>query len=311
MNQGFEEQPVQPRSLAFGVALVGLVVLAGCSGFGTTGPDTGEQTVTPAPVPTPDPSLPPGVTADSVSDPQLLGSAHERRLTDRSYAVRVVRTVEFANGTTVRRLERGRTVGTDGTVRAWRRGPVRERAGGDTIASRRSWANESVRVLRLQYANGTTRYRVGESRQRYPYRRTAYNVARTLADENAVVVASDTGADPPTYTLVSRDLSDEWTRSSGLDRVETSSVRAVVTGTGLLRRASVRYTGTRDGVPAVANSTVRFDTDTGAVTRPAWVETALEGQSRERDATPKDTGPSGQSGTSGDTASAIPTASTG
>lgn len=274
---------MRPRSLAVGIALVSLVVLGGCSAFGTAGPDAGQRTVTPAPVPTPAPSLPPGVTADSVSDPERLGSAHERRLTNRSYAVTVVRAVRFANGTTARRLERGRTVGNDGVILSWRHRTARERAGGDTIVSRRSWANESVRALRLRYANGTTRYRVRESRQRYPYRRTAYNVARTLADENAVVVASDTSDDPPTYTLVSRNLSDEWARSSDLDRVETSSVRAVVTGTGLLKRASVRYTGTRDGAPAVANSTVRFDTDPGAVTRPAWVKTALEQRSRESD----------------------------
>jgi len=272
---------VQPRSLAVGIALVGLVVLGGCSAFGTAGPDAGPRTVTPAPVPTPDPSLPPGVTADSVSDPGQLGNAHERRLTNRSYAVTVVRAVKFANGTTVRRLERGRLVGDDGTVRSWRHRTARERAGGNAIVSRHAWTNESVGVLRLRYANGSTRYTVVESRQRYPYRRTAYNVAETLSDENAAVVASDTDADPPTYALESRNLSEEWATSTDLDRVETSSIRAVITGTGLLKRASVRYTGTRDGAPAVANSTVRFDTDPGAVTRPTWVATALEQESRE------------------------------
>ncbi|MFU1779756.1 hypothetical protein ACM16X_00075 [Haloarcula japonica] len=272
---------MQPRSLAVGIALASLVVLGGCNAFSTAGPSGGERTVTPAPVPTPDPSLPPGVTANSISDPERLGSAHERRLTNRSYTVTVVRTVQFANGTTARRLERGRIVGDDGVILSWRHRAGHERAGGDTIVGRRSWTNESVHVLRFQYANGTTRYMVEESHQRYPYRRTAYNVATTLSDENAAVVASDTNADPPTYVLESRDLGEEWATSADLDRVETSSIRAIVTGTGLLKRASVRYTGMRDGAPAVANSTIRFDTDSGAVTRPAWVETALKQQSRE------------------------------
>jgi len=283
LDQAFEGPPVQPRSLAVGIALVSLVVLGGCSAFGTAGPDAGQRTVTPAPVPTPDTGLPPGVTADSVSDPERLGSAHERRFANRSYAVTVVRAVQFVNGTTALLLERGRMVGDDGVILSWRHRTARERAGGDTIVSRRAWTNESVHVLRLQYANGTTRYRVGESHRRYPYRRTAYSVAKTLSDENAAVVASDTDADPPTYALESRNLSEEWATSTDLDRVETSSIRAVVTGSGLLRRASVRYTGIRDGAPAVANSTIRFDTDPGTITRPAWVETALEQRSRESD----------------------------
>jgi hypothetical protein len=313
LKQAFESLPVQPRSLAVGIAIAALVVTGGCSAFGTTDPDAGPRTVTPAPVPTPDPSLPPGVTADSVGDPERLGSAHERRLTDRSYAVTVVRTVQFANGTTVRRLERGRLVGSDGTVRSWRHRTTRERAGSESIVSTRAWTNESVRVVRLRYANGTTRYTVAESRQRYPYQRTAYNVAGTLSDENAVVVASDTDTVPPAYALESRSLSEEWATSTDLDRVETSSIGAVVTGTGLLKRASVRYTGMRDGAPAVANSTIRFDTDPGTVTRPAWVATALEQESRENGSgtDTERTQATDQTGMSGDSTSATPTTSTG
>ncbi|NLV13304.1 hypothetical protein [Haloarcula argentinensis] len=280
---------MQPRSLAVGIALVSLVVLGGCTAFSTAGPNGGEQTVTPAPVPTPDPSLPPGVTANSISDPERLGSAHERRLTNRSYTVTVVRTVQFANGTIVRRLEQGRMVGADGVILSWRHRTEPDRGGDDAIVSRRAWTNESVHVLRLQYASGTTRYRVGESHRRHPYRRTAYNVARTLSDENAAIVASDTDADPPTYALESRNLSEELGTSTYLDRVETSRIRAVVIGTGVLKRASVRYAGMRDGAPAVASSTVRFDTDPETVTRPEWVETALEQQPRENETTVEST----------------------
>ncbi|WP_137683558.1 hypothetical protein [Haloarcula mannanilytica] len=272
---------MQPRSLGVAIALVALVGFAGCSAFGTAGPSAGEGTVTPAPVPTAEPSPPPGVTADGVRDPERLGIAHEQRLTNESYAVTVVRTVRFDNGTTVRRLERGRTVGDGGVILSWRTETAHSRAGGGTVVSRRAWSNESVRVMRFQYANESTRYVVTASPQRYPYRRTAHSVGEMLSSEDAAVVASDTDADPPTYTLLARNLSDSLSTNPNLDRVETSSIRAVVTGRGLLRRASIRYTGTRDGTPAVAGSTIRFDTDPDPVTRPEWVETALQQEHKE------------------------------
>jgi hypothetical protein len=92
-------------------------------------------------------------------------------------------------------------------------------------------------------------------------------------------------ADPPTYTLLARNLSDDLSTNPDLDRVETSSIRAVVTSRGLLRRASIRYTGTRDGTPAVSGSTIHFDTEPDPVTRPEWVETALEQETRESETT--------------------------
>lgn len=272
---------MQPRSLGVGLALAALVILAGCSAFGTAGPSTGDRTVTPAPVPTPEPSPPPGVTTNGVRDPERLGAVHERHLTNRSYTVTVVRTIRFANGTTVRRLERGRTVGTDGAIAAWTHGRRSEQVDNETIVSRRVWSNESVRVLRLRYANGTTEYTVSQSRQRYPYRRTGNAVARILSSEDADVVAVDTDTDPSTYTLLSRNLTGQRSAAADLKRVETSSIRAVVTDAGLIRHASIRYTGTRDGAPAVTNSTVSFDTTPKTVTRPAWVETALEQRDQE------------------------------
>jgi len=293
LNREFEGPPVQPRSLAVVLALAALVVLSGCSVFGTAGSSAGEGTVTPAPVPTAEPSPPPGVTADGVTDPERLGIAHEQRLTNESYTVSVVRTVRFDNGTTVRRLERGRTVGNGGVILSWRTETAHSRVDGGAVVSRRAWSNESVRVMRYQYANGSTRYTVAASHQRYPYRRTAHSVGETLSTEDAAVVTSDTDADPPTYTLLSRNLSDDLSTNPDLDRVETSSIRAVVTGRGLLRRASIRYTGTRDGTPAVAGSTIRFGTDPAPVTRPAWVETALEQAARERRTTTKRTNTTG------------------
>lgn len=268
------------RSLVVGLALAALVVLPGCSAVGVGGPNAADGTVTPAPVPTAEPSRPPGVAADGVTSHRRLGVAHERRLANRSYTVRVVRAVRFENGTTVRRLERGRAVGADGRVLSWVHEPDTDRDERPTtaIVTREAWANDTVRVVRYEHANGTARYTVTRPRQRSPYRDTGHTVGRTLAAEDAAVVATDTAATPTTYTLRARNLTEDRATNAALDTVETSGVRAVVTDGGLVRRATIRYTGTRDGAPTVANSTISYDTDTGTVARPDWVGTALDRQ---------------------------------
>lgn len=269
---------MSPRALASGLVLAALVVLTGCSAFGVGGPSAAERTVTPAPVPTAEPSLPPGVTTDGVDDHRRLGVAHEQQLTNRSYTVRIIRSVRLDNGTTVRRLERGRAVGADGRMLSWvydRRTEQADRPD-DAIVTRRVWTNDTVRVLRYEYANGTARYTVTAPRQRTPYRDTGYTVGRMLAEEDAAVVARDADGSQTTYSLRARNLTGSLSSNAALDTVTTSSIRAVITRDGLVRDAVVRYTGRRDGTRAVASSTISYDTDTGAVTRPDWVDTALE-----------------------------------
>lgn len=85
------------------VVLVGCCLLsAGCTGlFGSEAAAT--ETVTPAPVPTADPTtgseqLAPGIVGDRVVDPTALGRAHVRRLSNTSYQVRHSRTVMHDGG---------------------------------------------------------------------------------------------------------------------------------------------------------------------------------------------------------------------
>ena len=79
------------------VAVVALLVLAGCGGF-----DGGSETVTPAPVPT--------AGGETTTDATAIADRHRRVLADQSYTARVGLTVEYENGTTARSKRRDTTV---------------------------------------------------------------------------------------------------------------------------------------------------------------------------------------------------------
>jgi len=255
------------------------LVLAGCSAFGAPEPRPA-QTVTPAPVPTPEPSLPPGVTTSGVEDYERLAAAHRAALQRESYTVEFSQTVRLTNGTTVRRSVGGRTVGDDGASRTWERETGRALCNATGVVGQETWANASVQVVRFRYANDTSRYTVITADQQYPYRGTGLAVSESLVTENAALVASDTDADPATYTLLARNLTGYRARTAALDHTETSSLRVVVTEDGLVRRATVRYTGTLDGTHAVVVTTIRYDVGPRTVTRPDWVETAFDRRTR-------------------------------
>lgn len=79
------------------LALVVLLALAGCNGFvGGTEP---QPTLTPAPVPTDRPPLPPGIDQSGSVTPAAVGTAHSDALAGTSYAVETERRVVDGNRT--------------------------------------------------------------------------------------------------------------------------------------------------------------------------------------------------------------------
>lgn len=90
--------------LVFAVAL--LLVTAGCSTLGSD--DQSTPTLSPAPVPeeqTETTSLPPGVTATNITDPEALASAHASVLARNSHQFRSVWTVRYPNGSLYGRID--------------------------------------------------------------------------------------------------------------------------------------------------------------------------------------------------------------
>lgn len=76
------------------LATASIVLLAGCSGFGF--PAAPSPTATPTHTPTT--QYPPGLTAEGVSDPFALATAHASLLQNASYSVNHTSAVRYANG---------------------------------------------------------------------------------------------------------------------------------------------------------------------------------------------------------------------
>lgn len=105
------------------VAVVALLVLAGCQGFDSSG----GETVTPAPVPTDDEER-------RAVDSRAVASGHRMALSDRSYTTTVSLTVTYPNGTTARLTDEF-VVGADSSYRYERRidGPYPEEISNFTV----------------------------------------------------------------------------------------------------------------------------------------------------------------------------------
>lgn len=216
-----------PRPAA--LALLVLVVAAGCNAPGAGGPST---PVTPAAVPDPPAEYPPGLSPDGVDRPERVAQAHAEAIGNRSYEwtlseVRYAARTVRVERTAVRRAGPARYNGS--VLRQ-----VRRRSG---VIDRRT----------LVYADGEHRYsRTVEdgavSYQRAPaerygdegvYEDTAERLlARYLAVENATVTRTRRGGET-LFRLV----------GSGAERVggESYEVVALVTSEGLVRELRVNY----------------------------------------------------------------------
>ena len=128
------------------VAVVVLLLLAGCQGFESRG----GETVAPAPVPT--------ASGETTTDPAAIAERHRQALDNRSYTTTVVLTVEYDNGTTAWLTDEF-AVGSDGAYRYQRRvrDPYPQGVSNFTI-----WQNRSTEFRRETAENGTTTVAVGD-----------------------------------------------------------------------------------------------------------------------------------------------------
>jgi hypothetical protein len=250
------------------VALLGLVLLAGCSGF--AGPDnTTTDTLTPASVPE-DTTVAPGVPATggeatAIDADRLLAADADRRSRGGYHLTRAV-TIRGANWTT--RIDRDRRVAPDGTLfeRAEfnSSGPL-----SPTIGRSELWTNGSATYVRTFDAAGD---RIEQGRfpsapqhfQRWPRLREqvldggTYRVEPTA--DGAVLRATELPTLPATLVPLS------------VREPRNVTARLVVTETGLIRSVRVRYDTTVRGEPVRVKieHRVRAVGNT-SVDRPAWV----------------------------------------
>ncbi|MBX0323768.1 hypothetical protein EGH21_12085 [Halomicroarcula sp. F13] len=255
------------------------LVLAGCSGFTTSG---STETVTPAPVPTDGLRYPPGVTDDGVV-PSALASAHAGALSTDSYTLTSEQRAYDEDGDLERRTDHVRWVGANAsTYRGhFQQNATEYRAGWSTTRVD-YWANRSIVATRYENQRGEVtllRWPAENSdlltdltdQQRLEGELAAVEmrVARREADGDVVLV----GSSP-------RD-SEQLVTPLFAREVENVSVRMRVRydGTVVARRLSYDAVLSSDRVHIVRE--VRI-TDVGETTveRPDWVQNTTVSQRR-------------------------------
>lgn len=271
------------------LALVAVVLVAGCGGFAPAGAPlpagTPTGTVTPAPVPTDTvtPASRPVALAGAL-DAREVSFAHAAALTGRSYTAHERTTVRYGNGTVRSRLAIVRHVASGtyavtvnatgerhplgaGRVRGafWSDGPrlfyaltsSRTTYGVVDPANYDFWTN---RYVALAYPR--------PSRTVYtPFRVTNPQVVgRTTAPTRFRVVGDDTTAPQLIDT------------PPGVTTQRNASLRAHVDPNGVVRSYRFTYDATADGVPVTVTRVVRYE-DIGSTTvdRPDWYEKAVNG----------------------------------
>lgn len=247
-----------------------LLTTAGCSAL--VGPDeAGQTTVTPAPVPTAQPSAtgpeyPPGVARDGLHSVSRLSVAHREALENTSYTLREeYRAFSAANGSESVRRAAAIAVAS----------PTRYR---DEMVQVRTAANGSVaRFEQSTYADGTrwyerrddgtVEYRRGRlefTRDKFAARTAFYLGRYGVVDrsETAVVVRNGTRF----YRI--RGTGGEVPST---ERLEEYRVEFLVAPDGLVRRFEVRYRTETD----IVSYRFRYEeVDETTVSRPVWLENA-------------------------------------
>lgn len=256
------------------VALVLLVLLAGCGLPSSEAPTSvaTDTALTPAPVPNATSVggrlLAPGVTKAGVVDPAELAAAHRRHYANRSYRRETVTEHVFPNGS-VDRLENETRLydATNRTVLL----RIREsdpRVNLPTV-TRERWSNGSLAVERTRYDDGSTIYATrrgggltlddhGES------------VAFLLAEQDATVVGQRPSNGTMEYVLAVDD-------PTGLGPGENGRLVAVVTADGYVRVIS--YAADRDLGEVTVTYRIRqtYTPLPRGVGRPPWLDEALDG----------------------------------
>ncbi|EMA53081.1 hypothetical protein [Halococcus thailandensis] len=264
------------RRTSVAVLLSVLVVLAGCSGvFG--GSDESAETVTPAavptdePTPTPMPELAPGVTKRGIEDPRALIAAHRSFLQNRSFTQRSSSTALAANGSAILQTTGTLRVGATGAVRyvSNRSGPYFATERGSIPTRIVAWSNDGNYFVQQTFANGTTTY------SHPPGRRTGMQFA--LGTLPTILGALDTG----NTTITDRRSENGTTLYHVNGTIDTrrqpnTSVRLLVDSRGVVREYStVRQAPASSAVTKsiTENRLVAINT-TGTPERPSWVATA-------------------------------------
>lgn len=265
------------------------LVLAGCNGLALGGDGTPERTLTPAAVPTDEPTptpvqrLAPGLTGDGVFEAITLGDAHASVLDNTSYTMRENSTAVYSNGTV---FNRG-TVDAQIAANDSRYYVVLNRSGvvlGGGTLGRTTWSN-GERVLVAETRNNSTSYQSPRGAEREPL---SPREALFFDPTNREEIYAYFGA-------VETRVADRETRNgTRLYRIEATevtypaafvvrwnnprnlSMTALVDSRGLVHEYRLRYTATLDGETVEVTRRVRYSNlGNTTIERPPWYDAAI------------------------------------
>lgn len=271
------------------VVLCAAVVLAGCNGFAPGDDESPSRTVTPAAVPTDEPTstavprLAPGLAEGGVTDAFALGEAHASVLDDSSYTLHEEFTVEYANGTAYNRgSTHARLAANDSRYYVLRNASGLLFGGG--AFARAIWSN-GERVLVADTTNESTSYdspRNVEGESVPP--REALAIDPTKRQQLYAYLGSVetrvTGTETRNGTALHRVESTGVTNPAAFEIQWTDprdfSLVAFVDSRGLVHEYRLDYTASLDGTPVEIHRHVRY-TNLGNTTveRPFWYDAAI------------------------------------
>ncbi|WP_049902751.1 DUF7537 family lipoprotein [Halococcus agarilyticus] len=277
------------RSGRVEAVLVLAVVLAGCNGLVIGGEGTPERTLTPAavptdePTPTPRPDLAPGLTGDGVADPFTLGNAHASVLAGTSYTLHENVSTVYRSGMIYSSgAVEARITADEGRYSVIQTGSLTSAS--FPVIEERFWSNGD-RTLSVRTSTDGTAYEIARGGDDGPL-----PLRQVMADDptNSERIATLFGAmetrvvdrtvrnGTRLYRVRGSDLTSTFALDDEWENPHNAVLVAFVDPRGFVHEYRLRYVASLDGDPVRVSRRVRY-TDVGSTTieRPPWYEAAV------------------------------------
>lgn len=264
-----------------------LLVFAGCNAI-SLGGETQTATLTPAAVPTDEPTptpvrqLAPGLTGAGVTDPFTLAATHSSILNDTSYTFRENATVRYANGTIAdRSVTRTQFAANENRFHIVQNGSDMAVRGLRGVSL---WSN-GERVFMARMSDNGTSYNVprgSDSEPVSPRRFLSFGtnrerIASLFRSVETRVADSEQRNGTTRYRVESTTVTNRGAFENDWQNPRNVTLIADIDSQGLVREYRLTYAATLDGAPVRIERHVRY-TDIGNTTveRPSWYDDAIE-----------------------------------
>lgn len=270
------------------VLLIFSVALAGCSSFLPGGSETPADTVTPANVPTnqptatPVPQLAPGLTGNGVSDADALGAAHAAVLENTSYTLVENSSVRYRNGTPYHRSNKTVKLAANGSRYYVIGNGTGVQFDGSTFYSS-AWSNGTQALTAQGYDDNISYDGTFDLGGRtFPIQKTGVrptNHQRLSTLFNSVetrVIARERRNGTTFYRVAAINVTSTLPFEQEWNHPRNIAFRASISPRGLVREYSVEYTATLHNDSVRIRDHVRYIAlDNTTIERPPWYDDAI------------------------------------